>query len=483
MASRYLIEQKRDGFVVLGRPHRLDIPESPKWLVELCYDEARWRREPVTVCLKPYCLEAVSAGEDAESFGFFRFPGMVAEIARRLMAPWCPPVPECEAEVDGEAPSWVIPWAITKTAKSIGKRVHAEWQRLLQQVDPTVLAVHKKVFAASWSCRQAPVLSVDALYREKYIVHDILAYPAAAAATLACDVCGPVDETNIERMGHWRDLYAPAGLGAYTTLNKTLMSLPGGIPATLLLDLRQLVLPRPIFDRLELAATILAGARTADNFHVFAHATASEIKEAMRRISISLQRQEEAHNAEVMRRYPNKGWDRVPVPAPLSPRRTADIRRAVYYMLDFPEEHRGRIVGLAEKAIRWHGTAGREQEARKSIKRFGTERKLALPPITLPTAQGVRFLETVGDAVTEGEQMQHCIARYSESAVEGRCYLFHIDYRGKSASVEVNRSGQVVQAYGPRNSRNVATHWGARILSEWGRGFGHGEAVNAMVGG
>jgi hypothetical protein len=294
-------------------------------------------------------------------------------------------------------------------------------------------------------------------------------------------VFGHPNESSIEKMTHWRDLFAPAGMGTYTTLNKTLMNLPGGIPASLLADLRHLVLPRPIYNRLELATTILAGARTAENFPVFAHATAEEIKEAMRRISISLQRQEEVHVAEMVRQYPNNGWERASVPKPLSSRRTKDIRTAVYYMLDFPEDHRGRLVGLAEKAIRWHGTAGREQEARKTIKRFGTERALAVPPIPLPEVPGIHLLKTVGDAVAEGERMQHCIASYSEMAVEGRCFLFHVDYEGETASVEVSHTGAVVQARGPRNGSNKATQWGARLLQEWGRGFGDEEGRKAFA--
>ncbi len=235
------------------------------------------------------------------------------------------------------------------------------------------------------------------------------------------------------------------------------MGLPGGVPAALLCDLRKIILPRPICNRWELITTILAGARTADNFSVFAHATAAVIKEAMQRVSISLQRE----------------WARwSPTPREnLSPRRTRDVRTAVHYLLDYPEDHHGKIVGLAEKAIRWHGVEGRPMEARNSVTRFGTDRRLMKPPIPLPEIEGVRFLATVADAVSEGEQMEHCIASYSESAVEGRCYLFHVEYQGENASVEVSSSGKVIQARGPRNCYNKATRWAAQILGQWGRGF------------
>ena len=391
-------------------------------------------------------------------FGFFEYPQLLDKTAESLMRPWNPPLRDRDGPDESEGRlDKLKKWAIKKTAKAINKPVHAEWQRLLAQVDPTVLAVHKKVFAATWNCRQAPLISEDALYKEQYIVKDILSYPAAAVATLACDVFGPVNESPIEKMLHWRDIFAPAGMGSYHALNATLMNLPGGVPASLLCDLRNLILPRPICNRLELIATILAGARTADNFSVFAHATAAEIKEAMRRVSLSLQR---AWAQRGIEDHEN-----------LSSRRTRDVRTAVHYLLDYPEDHHGRILGLVDKAIRWHGVEGRQMEARKSTKRFGTDRKLTTPPIPLPEVEGIRFLATVADAVNEGEQMEHCIASYCEDAVEGRCYLFHADYQGEQASVEVSPSGKVIQARGPRNCHNKATRWATQVLGQWGRGF------------
>jgi hypothetical protein len=379
-------------------------------------------------------------------------------VAETLMRPWNPPLRDRDGPDENDHHlDKLKEWAVHKTAKAINKSVHVEWQRLLAQVDPTVLAVHRKVFSATWNCRRAPLISDDALYKEQYVVKDILSYRAAAVAALLCEVIGPANETPIERMQHWRDLFAPAGMGTYHALNATLMNLPGGIPAGVLHELRSVILPRPIHNRLELITTILAGARTADNFPVFAHATAGEIKEAMRRVSISLQRR----------------WVHA-TPEPeelLSPRRNRDVRTAVQYLLDYPEDHHGRLLGLAEKAIRWHGAEGRQMEARKSVKRFGMDRQLTKPPIPLPKEEGIRFLATVADAVSEGEQMEHCIASYCEDAVEGRRYLFGADHEGERASVEVSPSGKVVQARGPRNCYNKAAQWAAQVLGKWGRGF------------
>ncbi len=52
-----------------------------------------------------------------------------------------------------------------------------------------------------------------------------------------------------------------------------------------------------------------------------------------------------------------------------------------------------------------------------------------------------------------------------------RCYLFHADYRGEKASVELSPSGEVRQAYGPHNCYNKAAQWATQLLAQWGRGL------------
>jgi hypothetical protein len=68
-------------------------------------------------------------------------------------------------------------------------------------------------------------------------------------------------------------------------------------------------------------------------------------------------------------------------------------------------------------------------------------------------------------------EMKHCIASYAERAVNGNCYLFHIEHGDETASIEVDYLGRVLQAQGPRNKRNAATRWGTRALRKWGGGF------------
>ena len=217
------------------------------------------------------------------------------------------------------------------------------------------------------------------------------------------------------------------------------------MPLDAVCELRKFILPRPIYDRLELLATLCAGSQSSVNFNAFAHATRGDICEAIDRIAQHLNR-------------------------PLSPKRWRHVAEAMQFLIDFPDQHRGNIIGLTNKSIRWH-TNGRRIEVEKAIKRFGKERKVATPPIALPDETGVRFLATVGDVCAEGDAMEHCVARYVERAVDGRCFLFHVDHDGEQATIEVSQTGKVVQSQGPRNSANGATRWAKRVLSSWGKQF------------
>ena len=151
-----------------------------------------------------------------------------------------------------------------------------------------------------------------------------------------------------------------------------------------------------------------------------------------------------------------------------SPRRWRDIRDLVQFIDDYPDRHNGNIVGLAGKSIRWHREIA-EGRIRADGGTYDDNAELAKPPIPLPDLPGIRFLATVGDVRAEGEHMQHCIASYIKKAMNGAAYLFHVEFEGDQASVEVDWMGNVIQAHGPRNQMNSAVEWGRRALMRWGR--------------
>jgi hypothetical protein len=442
------------------------------------------QRPPVRVAFLPTGLEAWCVGETIpglrERFGFFNFGKLLEFVARGLMRDWQP----------REGWFGAREWAQQQTARAIACRLREHWLRQVDRADRKVVALQKAVFAATFG--DAPLASEPELYRDHYLVQDILHYPAAAVAlrnawsltralplarlrhsapalelrrlahdlgaTIHLDASvqeNPPLAAQLERLRDWRALFSDTGYD-YRSLNRTLMNLPGGIPHRQACNLRKVHLERPLGSRLELLLVVLyAGIRAerdgapggADHGRVFQHARAEQIKEAMHRVGMHLRQ-------------------------PLEPRKSAHVRQVVQFLADYPEFHFGNVVGLAERAIRWHRKQQHEQTAAMR-RNFGPQSAVTAPPIELPAAAGVSFLGTVAAICTEAEQMQHCVASYVELAVRGNCYLFHVRHKGEEATIEVGCEGRVRQAQGPRNQRNAATVWGKRVLGRWAAKLPH----------
>ncbi len=451
-------------------------------------------RTPVKVTAYPTCLQVELLGQAAEmytgfpcAFSFYEYYSFSAAIAEGLMIAWKPK----EATWAGDK---LKAWAQKQTAKAIGKRVYARWQQILAQVDPTVLGVHRAVFAATFGRADgAKVLFDRRLYERPNVVSDIVNYRAAAVAVavapeLAPDradrrsghrqevaelmgelealkararelgVCinsnayfleKPSEKCDlIDEMEDWRGLFSHDGR-PYRSLNRTLMNLPGGIPASLMLALPLFRLERPYTNRLELLALLCYGQaceRRQDrewvHTPIFEHATADELSRAVVTVGEHMHRD-------------------------LSPRRFRDVREAVLFLADYPDPHRGRIGGLVDKAIEWH----RDMQARQieaTVRKLGADTPTARPPI-LPELPGVRFLDTVEAVCREGAEMGHCVASYARQAVDGSCYLFAVDHNGDRATVEVSPYGKIVQVQGPQNRHNPAAAWARRALAGWAK--------------
>jgi hypothetical protein len=462
MDSKYRFAETERGFVV-------DAPDRDRVAVELMPDGTLFHLDSLNTC-----------GE----FGLYQYYQLSASIARGLMNGWKPPEREGRKDFPG-----LHRWVIKQTAKSIGKRVHAQWKRLLTLANPDAVAVQRAVWAATF-CNYGLSLH-PGLYRvgNEYLIRDIIKYRAAAIASVEIEKLAhaatqtkihnspeahalrqladrlgveiaitpgvrarPLEDA-IEVMCDWRALFSPTGQD-YRSLNRTLMNLPGGIPAGMLANLVYVELERPLTDRTELLMTLAAAERTFEqalhiqahqpHWHILHHARRVQIVEAMERVGRF------THNQ-------------------LKPRRTRDIVFLAHYLSDCPDQHNGNIVGLADRAIEWH-RAQRDMETKEMLKRLGDTRT-ALPPIPLPDHPAIRFLDTPRAIADEGKVMEHCIASYADQAVSGHCYLFHVELDGESASVEVDYTGRVVQSQGPFNKRNGAARWGSRMLRRWGSGF------------
>jgi hypothetical protein len=370
--------------------------------------------------------------------------------------------------------------AVTKyckasTGKSLNKIIHEIWKRKRDTLDPTIIALHKKLFSVSRG--SGDWQRVDTILRHKasfkYLIDDLLKYQAARIAILHYFDSG----NDVDLLRDWKIAYAKDDK-LYTSLNKTLMNFPGGVIYYNALALKSLRLSEPITSRIRMYAYAMIARSYAVREHnseeklmrVLAKSTDDDIKKAIRYM-----------------------WHYFPATFTGDFRKIKGIEHAFTLIFDYPASMIGdwNILGLAKRAeLYQHDLALQEQvrqqewetqrakwEAESVARREQWEKeqailkasKTALPPIKLPEEEHIGFLDNYEMVVQEGIHMQHCIANYAEAAVKGRCYLFHVNYEGEMASVEVNPSGFVNQSYGPRDSINKASEHGRKVLTEWAK--------------
>lgn len=369
-----------------------------------------------------------------------------------------------------EAPYRFRNWMIQKTTGSIVKAVLPTMEEIRSDhADQKIVDIQRKVFAANFSV--SGLLMNPHFYEvaDRFLLEDIVRYRAAA---IAVNVFGETFGKSIlarktahhslvsfaeflqlgsdeiqsvcDPLQNWRRLFSYNGK-TYPNLNRTLDHLPGGVSGNLLPNLAQHRLGRVFNDRVELIVTLLAeGCNFRHNRHVFQFATRAEIVEAMNKVSTALQR-------------------------PLSHRHTAHLDTFVRFLSDYPDPHRGSILGLANKAIAFHEEIASNACFPRSEHLGDSE--MARPPIPIPSTPGLRFLDTSEAIYNESVLMGHCIASYIEPARQGQCFLFHYDHANESASIEVSAHGYVTQSYGPRNSDNAAARRARVLLAKWANNF------------
>lgn len=163
-------------------------------------------------------------------------------------------------------------------------------------------------------------------------------------------------------------------------------------------------------------------------------------------------------------------------------RKKANLVTLFRYIEDFPQwkEHKGSLVGLMRKSIYWH----RNNRYTKLVSGLDPKQKCVEPPefirLAIANREDVKFLSTVEEVGQEGVNMHHCIGGYAKNAVEGRCFLFHVEKYGEQASVEVNysyrfddsgkeakqHSLRVAQSRGPHNHLNKASKWAEKFFNK-----------------
>ena len=122
--SRYKIVETKNGFIVSGKD-----------------------RNTVTVCSDTTGLNVEYAAEHRavkHRFNFYQYYDFSKCIANGLMYFWERP----ENHPRKDKWSGLKDWVIKKTAQSIGKEVHQQWKRILNNADTEILNVQRAVFSA-----------------------------------------------------------------------------------------------------------------------------------------------------------------------------------------------------------------------------------------------------------------------------------------------------------------------------------------------
>jgi len=342
-------------------------------------------------------------------------------------------------------------------AWAIAPAVARERERLLARIPAEILDAQSATIAA---CGERPVLQRwPVLEQNPYILSDVQRFRAAAIALteIENDLAqrrGEDEEDTqdefLRRMEQWRGVFAAGGT-PYKALNRTLTRLANDVPDRLLPNLANFRLQRTITDSLELTALLVHSSsaqgrldnsvRTSRD-RLYQDARRGEIVDAVLLVGNALHRR-------------------------LNPHVTADLATAIHFLNDFPRDYSGRLPGLARRAIQWHRDARYRVDTARVAKMGGRSQPTARPPIPLPADERIRFLDTVGAVVDEGDEMEHCIGGYAAQAVAGFCYLFHVDYDDRKASFEISPHGHIRQGHGPRNCDNEAVRWGQEQLHTW----------------
>ena len=438
----YLFQEHKNGFSIKHPTKDVEI--------NVCLNDTKNKIEVYTLNQK--CQP---------QFFLLQFRSLLTNIAGNFYNDWKFPSLDSKGKNGYYANLQVQKWAINRTAHSLNHRVLQCWKNLLQKADQLVLQIEKRLFSVFGPKEYfRRIYLIDNINEKdrKYYISDLLKYRAATyLLTDFIDLrlerrSGTIYYLHLDLMkqGKWMECIASPGesLGCLNSnLRKTLMNIPGNVPIWLLKRFNLIginPLQRTITNRLELIS-FLAGISHHNFFELHRQVLEFATEKQLRKAIAVYDRQ--THCKTNLRKF-------------------FDIQNAINWILDYNQPHNCKsVVALAERSKVWH----RENMCKKNQAILG--KKTVLPSIPLPTSNCIEFLSTSDRILEEGQLMNHCVTSYINKALRGDCYLFHINYKNRVATAELNKEGYVVQIKGPKNQTNKACDYGKRILSQWGKGF------------
>ena len=524
--SRYTIEVDPRGFTVSS-------PGRVTTYVALLEDNQFF------VVDKKYWIG--SANSNGTKVGPYNFRTLLASIVNILTIGYKRPPSKVPAKLHGNytfVPPSLKKWLHKKIQVALNHRIHEQWARLIALIPENINTLAKAMFRSTLSYNH--LINDPSLYKKHpYLVKDLTKYFSANAMftygpenylrmtpemintyvenkeyylksvryyldndddakfgrynieTGEAQFTNVKPETFFRLMENWRILYS-YNQKPYRALDITLDNVTN-VSGRFLVKLLQFIrLERPIYERLELCA-ILGAYDKLYNMgisHNLPHLPNHEINNDYGNYRYQGRHRRDTdnkiHNANLfqyatvaqIRTMMERVGNHV-IHQPYNHRKISQIISAISYVLDYPEQHNGNIVGLADKAIDWHrDVIARMEENRR--KGSDPETLNALPPIPLPEDEHITFLAKVGDLFNESDKMMHCVYSYRTQTIQGYSFIFHVEKDGDVATIEVNSEGKIIQASGIHNRQqsainikktNAAILYGKRVLSAWGKKF------------
>ena len=102
-----------------------------------------------------------------------------------------------------------------------------------------------------------------------------------------------------------------------------------------------------------------------------------------------------------------------------------DLKFLIGFLVDYPGQHEGTIVGLADKSVRWHQRRLAQQRA-TTLDRYGAKTRVTMPPIPTPADSAVHLLETVGEIHNAGMQIAPFVYLGAKHMVTGYDHLLFL---------------------------------------------------------
>lgn len=385
---------------------------------------------------------------DIGKFRYFEYSGLVQGIIHCVVD--ANYIEGLKTKIPAKAVSKKQKWLYGESYRQLGKAFHPEWKYLHTHANPDDLELDKAITrcVGPREYRTIKIFLDESFWENPFIRKDCINFRAAMLAALNLDDYNCCNYRNIDiKYSQWKESYAPDQV-VYTTLNKTFPNINFAIPWYILnYGFKQNRLPHPY----KLKEQVVSHYVAANRGYIGSNRTQNA--------SILLDADKIEWTAT---KKAFKKWFGVDF------RKSSSLMQLSQYLLDYPERYEGTLIGLLRRSEDWHRRAA-YTDHKKSTKHSETTKTATLPAEM--NIQGIKFLETVGDIIAEGADMQHCVGSYSDSAVKGRSFIYHIDYGKHKATCEIvsgfGGNYRINQIHGPRNQDNLACEWGKKVINGW----------------